>query len=52
VPAALRYAFRYPYVYATCVGMTSESGLEATAWSVRPSSLREFRYVSPRRGLR
>jgi aryl-alcohol dehydrogenase-like predicted oxidoreductase len=29
VAAALRYAFRYPYVHATCVGMTSESELEA-----------------------
>ena len=29
VAAALRFAFRYPYVHATCVGMTSESELEA-----------------------
>ena len=29
VAAALRFAFRYPYVHATCVGMTTEAELEA-----------------------
>jgi aryl-alcohol dehydrogenase-like predicted oxidoreductase len=31
VAAALRYAFRYPYVHAICVGMTSEAELAANA---------------------
>ncbi len=30
VAAALRYAFRYPYVQATCVGMTSLAELEVS----------------------
>jgi aryl-alcohol dehydrogenase-like predicted oxidoreductase len=29
VAAALRYAFRYPYTHATCVGITTEAELEA-----------------------
>ena len=29
VARALRYAFRYPYTHATCVGITTEAELEA-----------------------
>ena len=29
VAAAFRYAFRYPYTHATCVGITTEAELAA-----------------------
>ena len=48
VAAALRYAFRYPYVHATCVGMTSESELEANVAIWRRARARRRR-LSPRR---
>lgn len=46
VAEALHYAFRYPYVHATCVGMASEAELEANvgtwrrAWARRRRSRR------------
>ena len=48
VAAALRYAFRYPYVHATCVGMTSESDLEANVALWRRARVKR-RPISPRR---
>lgn len=48
VTAALRFAFRYPYVHAICVGMTTEAELEANVriWG-RVRSTR--RPIGPRR---
>lgn len=43
VAAALRYAFRYPYVHATCVGMTSESELKANVGIWRRARARRRR---------
>jgi hypothetical protein len=48
VAAALRYAFRYPYVNAICVGMTSESELEANVALWRRARAKR-RPISPRR---
>jgi len=48
VAAALRFAFRYPYVHATCVGMTSESELEANVAIWRRERAKR-RGISPRR---
>lgn len=46
VAAALRYAFRFPYVHATCVGMTSESELEANVGLWRRARARRRRSSS------
>jgi len=43
VAAALRYAFGYPYVHATCVGMTSEAELEINVGIWRRASARRRR---------
>jgi len=48
VAAALRYAFRYPYVHATCVGMTSDSELEANVAAWRRARARR-QAITPRR---
>jgi aryl-alcohol dehydrogenase-like predicted oxidoreductase len=46
VAAALRYAFRFPYVHAICVGMTSESELEANVGLWRRAQARRRRSSS------
>jgi hypothetical protein len=48
VAAALRFAFRDPYVYATRVGMTFESELEANVALWRRARVKR-RPISPRR---